>query len=119
MTILTNEMIDVFCIVNREATIAQVNLCLDLNNEFIAEGVSKRDPIDEHDPEIAVLLAYGRAFEQLGKKLQKKANSLTKHKDDVRSYKEKQLEETLTPGNKVKKLPAKSAARKAKVAAKK
>lgn len=77
---------------NRDATIARVYFSLDkdLDLEFTVDGTSKRDPVDADDPEVALLLAYGRAFEALGHKLLKRANGLTKHNDDIREYKEEQ-----------------------------
>lgn len=116
--IITNEVFSTICITNRDATIAHVDFDID-EGSFEAEGTSKRDPIDDHDPEVAVLLAYGRAFEALGKKMQKRAQSLTKHADDVRAYKEKQKTKTPAPAKAATKKPSIAAARKAKVAARK
>lgn len=38
------------------------------------EGTSKRNPVDEPDDELALLLCYARLFHRLSKQLQKAAN---------------------------------------------
>lgn len=99
---------------SREATVARVQMRI-LDTDFDAVGTSKRDPLDEDDAEVAVLLAYGRALETLGAKLIKRARGITKHHDDVRNYKQVQLEKVLSATTEAKKLP-KNSARKSKVA---
>lgn len=103
---------------NRDATIARVTFGLPYFDDllFVADGTAKRDPHDDDDAEVAFLLAYGRAFETLGRKLQKRANGLNKHNDDIKNYKEVQKAKA---AKKKAPKPKVNAARKAKVAAKK
>lgn len=99
---------------SRDATVSQITVVLETGERLVFEatGTSKRDPQDEDDPEVAVLLAYGRAFETLGKKMQKRANGLTKHNDDMKRYKEVQKAKKAKKEAK----PKLNAARKMKVA---
>jgi hypothetical protein len=85
----------------REATIVGVTFFLN-DEEWIGEGTSKRNPVDNDSEEIANLLAYGRAFEQLGQRMLKRANGLIKHEDDMRAYKEMQKARSETHANKKK-----------------
>lgn len=55
-----------------------------LENSFTVKANSRRDPIDEPDEEVALLLAYGRAFEKIAKKLQKRADGKVRHNDNLR-----------------------------------
>lgn len=86
-----------------EATITKVAFVID-DVEIIVSGTSKRTPGDKDNPEAAILLAYGRAFETLGRKLQKKGNGLVKHADDVREY--RQIQKAKRPKIKKKTKPA-------------
>ena len=68
-----------------EATIVTLRAFVpvgDRDQVFEAHGTSKRDPHDKHNPEVATKLAYGRALESLGRKLQKQGNGLVKCIDD-------------------------------------
>ncbi len=51
--------------------------------EWKASGHARREPGDILKYEIGFLLALGRALENAGRKLQKRANGLVKHADDV------------------------------------
>jgi len=59
-------------------------------SEIIASVVteSHRDPIDKYNGEIGFDLALGRALQALGRKIEKRANGLVKHQDDIRALKE-------------------------------
>lgn len=81
--------INSFDIGSKDATIALVSMYL-WGEKFEADGTAKRDPQDEYNDEVAVLLAYGRAFEALSNKFLKRANGLIKHADDIRAYREVQ-----------------------------
>lgn len=70
----------------RDATVA--GAAIEVAGEVYAgEGTSKRDPKDTFDPEIADLLAIGRALEVISQKMLKRASGLIKHQDDMREYK--------------------------------
>ena len=53
---------------------------------WLAEGRAVCHPDDLFDPEIGVQLALGRAFENLGRKYQKRANGLVKHHEDNEAH---------------------------------
>lgn len=53
-------------------------------------GIAKRHPIDKPDLQIGFALAYGRAYEQLARKLIKRANGRVKHAEDMTLYKQQQ-----------------------------
>jgi hypothetical protein len=55
--------------------------------EWEASGNARRNPDDDPHDEIGFLLALGRALENAGRKLQKRANGLVKHADDVQTAK--------------------------------
>lgn len=80
----------------KDATIAGAAINIE-GTTYSADGTSKRDPHDDDDPEIAELLAIGRALETLGLKLQKRANGLIKHNDDMREYKKIQKSRKPSP----------------------
>lgn len=63
-----------------------------LGGSFTVKANSRRDPIDSPDEEVALLLAYGRAFEKVAKKLQKRANGKVRHNDNLRDIKKVQNE---------------------------
>lgn len=52
--------------------------------DYTAIGSSKRDPIDDYDPEIGVELAMGRAIRQLGREILKNANAGIREADQAR-----------------------------------
>ena len=54
---------------------------------FTVKAHAKRDPIDKPNETVALLLAYGRAFEKIGKKLEKRGNGLVRHADNERDGK--------------------------------
>lgn len=56
----------------------------DLDIGFTVKANSRRDPIDEPDEEVALLLAHGRALEKAAKKLQKRADGKVRHNDNLR-----------------------------------
>jgi hypothetical protein len=55
--------------------------------EWSATGNARREPGDEPNDEIGFMLAFGRALENAGRKLQKRGNGLVKHADDVKAAK--------------------------------
>ena len=54
-------------------------------------GEAKRTPGDKNRPEVGVKLATGRALERLGRKLQREANGLVRHADQIREAKTQAL----------------------------
>jgi hypothetical protein len=60
-----------------------------LTPRIMTSGYSVRHPTDEHDPEVALQLAVGRAFQALGRRLERRANGLIKHHDDIRQLQAK------------------------------
>lgn len=52
------------------------------DRRIITTGTARRHPGDKHDEQVAEFLALGRALENLGKKLQKRANGIVKQNDD-------------------------------------
>lgn len=73
----------------RDATIAGISVVVE-GVTYTADGTAKREPHDNDDPEIASLLAIGRALDNLSNKLLKKANGLVKHNDDMKKYRVEQ-----------------------------
>lgn len=88
--------------IDGNATVATVDL-FGNNDETITTvtGSSVRAPDDKHNEEIAVSLAVGRAFEKLGRKINRRANGLVRQADNVaeakRARKAKQTAETMRP----------------------
>jgi hypothetical protein len=75
---------------DNDAVIASVVFVeLQTGETISVTGSSKRDPIDKYDPVVGVNLALGRAFEKLGKKLQKRANGKMRHNDWVKDARAK------------------------------
>lgn len=71
----------------KDVTLVKVSTYVEIQNHILeidAVGVAKRDPKDRARKEIGYNLAFGRALENLGKKIEKKANGLVKHNDDMR-----------------------------------
>ena len=62
--------------------IANVHLWLD-GEWFGAKGTAVRHPEDKENPEIGYLYAYGRALQAVGRKLERRAEGLAKHQDDI------------------------------------
>jgi hypothetical protein len=70
-----------------------VPIGVDKNGQLItqtlsANGVSKRHATDKFNAEVAIKLAYSRAFATLAKKLAKQGNGLVKCADDNRAVNE-------------------------------
>lgn len=100
-----NYDVDIKAMSSNDATIVRINLW---ENDFdsvvvSATGIAKRDPIDKHDPEIGMNLALGRAFSAIGRKLEKRANGLVTHNDNLRIKKSSSLllKKLLEPSNDV------------------
>lgn len=69
------------CVIANDVAIAQVFMSID--SDFIdASGVARKHPDDKFSASVAEKLAYGRALESLGKKLQKRANGEVKQNED-------------------------------------
>lgn len=57
-----------------------------INDEsYVATGAAKRHPEDDHDPEVAALLAYSDALGAITRKIKRGAEGKIKHNDDVRN----------------------------------
>ena len=56
--------------------------------DWKSTGNARREPGDVPNDETGFLLAFGRALENAGRKLTKRANGLVKHADDVKAAKE-------------------------------
>lgn len=84
--------------------VAVVILDVNIPGVFVGrvDGVSKRDPVDRPNDAVALKLAYGRAFEKLGRKVLKQANGLVKHADTVRDAKVQARAAKVTRTRKVK-----------------
>lgn len=55
-----------------------------INGDHVScTGTSRRCPGDRHDSRLGQMLALTRAFENLTKALQRRANGLVKHNDDI------------------------------------
>lgn len=98
-------------------TAVTVKFSLDMDDDrfsiiepIVAEGISKRDPVDRANEQLALTLAYGRALDKIAKKLLKRAEGMIKHEDDVRAYRAVQKDRA--------RKAAQAQARKAKRAAK-
>lgn len=90
--------VDVDCIVTHNAAIAIATVSKtypqSLWFDFIhASGTAVRHPEDKFDREVAENLAIGRALENLGKKLQKRANGVVKQNEDNEARKARQKAE--------------------------
>jgi hypothetical protein len=70
-----------------------------LTPSLIVKANSRRDPIDTPDEEVALLLAYGRAFEKIAKKLQKRADGKVRHNDNLREQRPIQKERNASRKN--------------------
>lgn len=74
--------------------VAVVKLDVNINGQsFTVVGDSKRDPLDKHDEETGLLLAYARAFKKISNRLEKQAAGRVKSADDARAVKAKTLAE--------------------------
>lgn len=62
--------------------------------EFVVKANARRDPLDKPDTDLALLLAYARAYEKIGKKLLKRAEGRVRHNDYVREQKALHKEES-------------------------
>lgn len=75
------------------ATVARVTASVEIDGETIREEVTTealRHPEDKSNPEIGEMLALGRALSSLGRRLERRAQGLTKHADDIKKMKETQ-----------------------------
>lgn len=71
--------------------------------DFIeSSGTARRHPDDRSKPSIGENLAIGRALENLGLKLQKRANGIVKQNDDNAARKATQQVEAVKPSRKKK-----------------
>lgn len=95
--------IDADVVVNGDASIASVSAevleAWDADKDIIqvkelaeACGTAKRAPGDKPDPEIATLLALGRALQSVGRQLENRANGYVKHADDIRADRQRRVE---------------------------
>ena len=74
-----------------KATVAEVEVHDDFSGNVVrASGQAFRHPDDKNDEELARMLATGRALQAAGRKLEKRANGLVKHHDDMKIYRVKQ-----------------------------
>lgn len=75
---------------SNRATIVEVVAHLNKEESITVTGEALRHPTDRNDEELADLLAYGRAFESLGRKLTKRADGLVRHNDYIAEMKKRQ-----------------------------
>lgn len=83
----TVEIRSIESVTSRDACIVRMNVHLRIGSEFenhMIEGTAKRSPEDKPNSQVARRLALGRAFSSLGKTLERQANGLVKHADDIR-----------------------------------
>lgn len=90
--------VDIDCIVTHNAAIAIAKAYdiypFSLSSECVeASGTSVRHPDDRFDKGVAKNLAIGRALENLGNKLQKRANGVVKQNEDNEARKARQQAE--------------------------
>ncbi len=85
------DVLDVSELSSRDACIVQISATI-FDQPVVAQGTSRRNPADRHDPQVGRLLAYSRAYEQLAKKIARRANGLVKHKDDIAAIRPSQRE---------------------------
>lgn len=87
--ILPVEIIDVNMLCARDACIVELTVMFE-DDIVVVQGTSRRSPGDEPDDQVAYLLAFGRAYEALAKKLLRRAQGLVKHHDDIRASRPEQ-----------------------------
>lgn len=87
--LLPVEVLDVTMLCARDACIVELTVMIE-DDVVIVQGTSRRSPGDEPDDQVAYLLAYGRAYEALSKKLLRRAQGLVKHHDDIRAARPEQ-----------------------------
>lgn len=75
---------------SNRATIVEVIAYLNKEESITVTGEALRHPTDRNDEELADMLAYGRAFESLGRKLTKRADGLVRHNDYIAEMKKRQ-----------------------------
>jgi hypothetical protein len=71
------------CTINEDTATCLVRSTID-DEEFIGQGSAVRAPEDKPNLHIAELLAVGRAYQSIGRRMERQAEGLVKHKDDVR-----------------------------------
>lgn len=71
----------------QRSTIVEIIAHLDGGETISAIGEALRHPDDKNDEQLAALLANGRALENLGRKLQKRAQGLVRHNDYLAALK--------------------------------
>ena len=91
-------LVEVADFAHPEFSWAQIHIQIGNDDWVSAAGYAKRHPEDKPDLELGLTLAYGRAFDNLSRKLLKRANGLVKHRDDMKEKK--------TTALKAKELPA-------------
>lgn len=74
---------EIACMIAKDASIVSLTVTLDDQTYFV-EGTSKRDPEDEPDDRVGLLLAHGRAFEKLGKALSKRGDAIMRQNEEIR-----------------------------------
>lgn len=84
------EILDELIVHSRDASIVQVVVEIAGNKETIT-GTSRRAPADKPDLDVATLLAYGRAYQQLGRKLLRRAEGMVDHADNIRAIRPVQI----------------------------
>lgn len=55
-----------------------------------AAGAAKRHPSDRFDRRVGEALAIGRALQVLGRRLERRAKGVVKHRDDMREQRRRQ-----------------------------
>lgn len=83
-----------FVVLDRDAAIATVSAIVE-GQLVIATGSSRRSPEDKPDKRVAVLLAYGRAHESLGNKLNRRARGYVEHNDNIAKQRPEQIEKSV------------------------
>jgi Domain of unknown function (DUF1876) len=67
------------------------SICLDRGKSLRVEGIALRDQVDTYDARIGECLALSRALSAAAKGLDKQAQGLIKHQDDMRADRKRRL----------------------------
>lgn len=87
------EVVSVKSLCSRDACITEVEALIQ-GQLVVAQGTSRRNPEDKHVPEIAKLLASGRALQSVARKLQRRADGLMVHQEKIAQQRPLQLEKS-------------------------
>lgn len=72
--------------------------------QVLGKGVARRDPVDKERPELAQQLAFGRALEDAGRRISRRADGLVRHADYVAAEK-RRLAAERAPKRRVRRKP--------------